>query len=60
MEAAGLRHGFLVERWATHSRPLTAAAIERERLVPEVGRYLGMRARAFPAEPDRGRRWRRS
>ena len=48
---AGLRHGFLVERWRDDLRPLsaTAACDTRARLVAHVARYLAFRARHFAA-----------
>ncbi|GJD50606.1 hypothetical protein OPKNFCMD_3349 [Methylobacterium crusticola] len=53
---AGVRHGFLVERWIAAAPPLDLCAVDPDRLAEEVGRYLGFRARAFPAGPDRGAR----
>ena len=52
-EVAGLRHGFLVERWLGEATPLDLRRCDRPRLVDHVGRYLGFRARALPAS-DRG------
>jgi len=57
-EVAGLCHGFLVERWLA-APPLDLAQLDRQgrrRLVGRVGSYLGVRARALPAAPDRGAR----
>lgn len=51
---AGLCHGFLVERWIPHDRPLQASGMDKEALAVQVGRYLGFRARSFPAETERG------
>lgn len=51
---AGLCHGFLVERWIAHGRTLEPAAMDPDALALQVGRYLGFRARAFPAEPEGG------
>ncbi len=52
---AGFRHGFLVEAWIGGARPLDGAGPpDRARLAERVGRYLGFRARHFPAEPGRG------
>lgn len=51
---AGFRHGFLVERWIEGSRPLDADGHDRERLAGHVGRYLGFRARGFPAGAGQG------
>ncbi|MFC3070404.1 hypothetical protein [Phenylobacterium soli] len=50
-EPVALTRGFLVERWidgvpGLHADPLTVAE--------HVGRYLGLRALAFPAEADQG------
>ncbi|MGD9511918.1 MAG: hypothetical protein AB7X49_25610 [Geminicoccaceae bacterium] len=42
-EVVGLRHGFLVERWAD------AFAPERAALLDMAGRYLGFRAACLPA-----------
>lgn len=52
-EVAGLRHGFLIERWHGDARALDVRHHDRAALVEHVGRYLGFRARAFPAS-DRG------
>nr|MBA3325991.1 hypothetical protein [Paracoccaceae bacterium] len=43
-EVAGLRHGFLVERWL-EGAPLDAVAVPRQRLLRALGAYLGFRAR---------------
>lgn len=51
---AGMRHGFVVERWRDDARPLASASPERGALLPRLGAYLGLRARAFPLEPGRG------
>jgi hypothetical protein len=52
---AGYRHGFLVERWLGDAPSLDQGFGDRDRLVAQVGRYLGFRARHFPAgEPGRG------
>ena len=48
-EIAGLRHGFLVERWHERAPSLDQHPIERGRLVDHLGIYLGFRARHFPA-----------
>ena len=53
-EVRGYRHGFLVERWQGELPSLDRACGERERLVAQVGRYLGFRARHFPAAVERG------
>jgi hypothetical protein len=49
-EPFGLVHGFLVERWCDDAQPLAA----RDKPVEEVGRYIGARARLFPAGEDSG------
>jgi hypothetical protein len=46
---AGLRHGFLIERWVAEARALDPHAFDRERLIHHLGRYLGFRARHLPA-----------
>jgi hypothetical protein len=52
---AGYRHGFLVERWLGDLPSLDRGSGDRDRVVAQVGRYLGFRARCFPAgEPGRG------
>ncbi|HEX6014235.1 MAG TPA: hypothetical protein VFY87_21040, partial [Geminicoccaceae bacterium] len=55
-EVVGYRHGFLVERWLGEAPSLDRrlASCDRAWLVTQVGRYLGFRARHFPAEADRG------
>jgi hypothetical protein len=50
----GLLHGFLVERWMEEARPLDPATMDREAVVAHLGRYLGFRARAMPAEAASG------
>jgi hypothetical protein len=52
-EVAGLRHGFLVERWVDAVTP------ERAALVDMAGRYLGFRARHLPAGSAAGATLRR-
>lgn len=47
--AAGFRHGFLIERWLEDAMPLRSDRFDRRRLVDELGRYLGFRARHLPA-----------
>jgi hypothetical protein len=56
VEIAGLRHGFLVERWMADAPSLDRAALDRAVLVERVGSYLGFRARAFPARGRTGAR----
>ena len=43
-------HGFLVERWCEDAQPLR----DDEKPVDEIGRYLGVRARLFPASDNSG------
>ena len=51
---AGFRHGFLVEEWIGNARPLDRTGQDPARLAERVGRYLGFRARRFPAGPGQG------
>lgn len=51
---AGFRHGFLVEEWLTGARTLHLGEQGKARIAERVGRYLGFRARHFPAEPGQG------
>jgi hypothetical protein len=45
---AGLRHGFLVQRWERGARPLPlASGVPRASLVAQVADYLAFRAKAF-------------
>lgn len=53
-EVVGCRHGFSVERWIEDARPLDTRTVDRGALRTFVGRYLGFRARAFPAGPEQG------
>jgi len=50
-EPLGLRRGFLLERWEVGE---PGPMLERAALIEHVGRYLGLRALAFPAEPGDG------
>jgi len=50
-EPLGLRRGFIVERWVS-GRPGPLA--ERAAMIEHVGRYLGLRALAFPAQAEDG------
>ncbi|HEV2532130.1 hypothetical protein [Phenylobacterium sp.] len=50
-EPLGLRRGFLLERWVEGA---PGPQVNREGLVEHVGRYLGLRALAFPAEAEDG------
>jgi hypothetical protein len=49
-EPLGFVHGFLIERWCGAASPLPAG----EKPVEEIGRYLGARARLFPAKDESG------
>jgi len=49
-EPVALVHGFLVERWLGDARPLRPG----EKPVDAIGRYIGARARLFPAGPGSG------
>ena len=52
---AGHRHGFLVEEWLGGARSLDrSGGRDRAWLAERVGRYLGFRARRFPAAPGQG------
>ena len=51
---AGFRHGFLVEEWIEDARALDRTEHGPARLAERVGRYLGFRARRFPAEAGQG------
>ena len=51
---AGYRHGFLVERWLGELPSLDRGFGDRDQLLAHVGRYLGFRARHFPARAERG------
>jgi hypothetical protein len=53
-EVAGLRHGFLVERWQESMPGLDQSSIDRHHLVDRVGAYLSFRARHFPAPGSHG------
>lgn len=50
-EPLALRRGFLLERWAAGE---PGARVARPRLVAHLGRYLGFRAGAFPADAEDG------
>lgn len=46
---AGLRHGFLVQRWESDATPLPlSAALPRDRLVRHIADYVAFRATALP------------
>lgn len=51
---AGWRHGFTAERWLDDAAPLVASHVDPIALAESVGRYLGFRARSFPASGNRG------
>jgi hypothetical protein len=51
---AGWRHGFSAERWLEGGVPLVSSQVDSFALAESVGRYLGFRARSFPASRDRG------
>lgn len=53
-EVVGFRHGFLVERWVEDARLLDTGGGDRDPLLDMLGRYLALRARAFPALPEAG------
>ena len=48
---AGLRHGFMIERWI---EPISAAPDERQGFIDRVGAYLAFRAREMPAGNEYG------
>ena len=50
----GLRHGFLLEHWHADAQPLAADRAENTRWIDTLGRYLGFRARHFPATGNAG------
>lgn len=43
-EVAGLRHGFLIERWLEDAPALHPRAFDRDRLLAHLARYLALRA----------------
>jgi hypothetical protein len=49
-EPLDLVHGFLVERWCENARPLSPD----EKPIEAIGRYVGARARLFPADEESG------
>ena len=49
-EPLELVHGFIVERWHGNARPLHTG----ENPIDEIGRYIGARARLFPADESSG------
>lgn len=50
-EPLGLRRGYIVERWAEGT---AGPQIARRALIAHLSRYLGLRARDFPAAEDEG------
>jgi hypothetical protein len=44
---AGLRHGFLVERWLDDTTPIDPAGLDRMAFARHAGRLIGFRARSF-------------
>jgi hypothetical protein len=52
-EPLALRRGFLLERWVS-GRPLEVSVRRHSTLIDHLGRYIGFRARHFPAKPDQG------
>jgi hypothetical protein len=53
-EVVGFRHGFLIERWIDGAVSLDQRFGDRARVVEQVGRYLGFRARHFEAGAEQG------
>lgn len=53
-EVAGLRHGFLIERWHQDALSLDQAFIDCRGLVERIGSYLGFRARLSPVDGPSG------
>ena len=53
-EVAGVRHGFLVERWLGDARPLEVSTIARGGLVRHLASYMAFRAEHFAARPEEG------
>jgi hypothetical protein len=49
-EPLGLVHGFVIERWHEDARPLA----NDETPIGEIGRYIGARAKLFPAHEASG------
>ncbi|RAK52806.1 hypothetical protein [Phenylobacterium deserti] len=52
-EPLALRRGFLLERWEPGE---IGVGPDRQEFVEHLGRYLGFRASAFPADPEQGAR----
>lgn len=53
-EVAGLRHGFLVERWRDDAAPIGPGTPDRPALLRRLAEYLAFRAREFRSEAGRG------
>jgi hypothetical protein len=53
-QVAGSCHGFIIERWFEDARTADSEAMNPKDMVEQVGRYLGFRAKSFPAGPDQG------
>jgi hypothetical protein len=53
-EAAGYRHGFLIERWHEDGLSLDRTSLDRDLLIERIGSYLGFRARHFEAGLGQG------
>ncbi|MDF2810657.1 MAG: hypothetical protein K0S56_1688 [Microvirga sp.] len=51
---AGLRHGFLVEKWHGHAPSLDQVLFDRDRLIERIGAYLGFRARHLESVGSQG------
>ncbi len=50
----GFRHGFIVEAWRDDLRPLDWPTADRTAVLDHLARYLGFRARTFPAPRHQG------
>jgi hypothetical protein len=53
-DVAGYRHGFLVQSWQEDAQSLDQVSFDRDRLIDQVGAYLGFRSRHCPAEGHQG------
>ncbi|KAB0264434.1 hypothetical protein [Microvirga brassicacearum] len=51
---AGLRHGFLVEKWHEHAPSLDQVSFDRDRLIERIGAYLGFRGRHLESAGSQG------
>ena len=54
LEPLALRHGFLVEPWRIDASPMLWPQQDRGAFLVHLARYLGFRARAFPARQNAG------